>query len=119
MGAAGLVLFYVGVFVPKIDDALIAVADEISLPLIAMPFGRPYALYFAADGSVSGTKGRGGMAGFQPMGLPGAFADAAKAEDSIKGTADNGIGRPQFQTVGYTRSVKDPSRDAPASAGRV
>ena len=40
MGAAGLVLFYVGVFIPKIDDALIAVADEISLPLIAMPFGR-------------------------------------------------------------------------------
>ena len=171
MGAAGLVLFYVGVFIPQIDDALIAVADEINLPLIAMPFGRmdfrysdmitdiveypqaanagqllyrrgdeqhcafgataaehqhrlapavrPYALYFAADGSVSGTKGRGDMAGFQPMGLPGAFADAAKAEDSIKGTADNGIGRPQFQTVGYTRSVKDPSRDAPAGAGRV
>lgn len=40
MGAAGLVLFYVGVFIPKIDDALIAIADEISLPLIAMPFGR-------------------------------------------------------------------------------
>lgn len=40
MGAAGLVLFYVGVFIPKIDDALIAVADEICFPLIAMPFGR-------------------------------------------------------------------------------
>ena len=40
MGAAGLVLFYVGVFIPQIDDALIAVADEINLPLIAMPFGR-------------------------------------------------------------------------------
>ena len=45
---------------------------------------------------------------------PALLADAAKAEDSIKGTADNGIGRPQLQTVGYTRSVKDPSRDAPA-----
>lgn len=30
MGAAGLVLFYVGVFIPQIDDALIAVADEIT-----------------------------------------------------------------------------------------
>lgn len=40
MGAAGLVLFYVGVFIPWIDEALIAVADEINLPLIAMPFGR-------------------------------------------------------------------------------
>ena len=40
MGAAGLVLFYVGVFIPKIDDALVAVADEIGFPLIAMPFGR-------------------------------------------------------------------------------
>lgn len=40
MGAAGLVLFYVGVFIPQIDDALISVADEINLPLIAMPFGR-------------------------------------------------------------------------------
>ena len=40
MGAAGLGLFYVGVFIPRIDEALIAVADEINLPLIAMPFGR-------------------------------------------------------------------------------
>ena len=40
MGAAGLVLFYVGVFIAKIDDTLIAVADEICFPLIAMPFGR-------------------------------------------------------------------------------
>lgn len=40
MGAAGLALFYVGVFIPRIDEALIAVADEINLPLIAMPFGR-------------------------------------------------------------------------------
>ena len=40
MGAAGLVLFYVGVFIPRIDEALIAVADEINLPLIAMPLGR-------------------------------------------------------------------------------
>ena len=40
METAGLVLFYVGVFIPKIDDALIAVADEICFPLIAMPFGR-------------------------------------------------------------------------------
>lgn len=40
MGAAGLVLFYVGVFIPRIDEALIAVADEICFPLITMPFGR-------------------------------------------------------------------------------
>lgn len=172
MGAAGLVLFYVGVFIPQIDDALIAVADEINLPLIAMPFGRMdfrysdmitdiveyihkrrmQGNYYTAEvmNSIAllepqqrnintalrllsdrmrctllltdrylERRGAGGMAGFQPMGLPGAFADAAKAEDSIKGTADNGIGRPQFQTVGYTRSVKDPSRDAPAGAGRV
>ena len=40
METTSLVLFYVGVFIPKIDDALIAVADEICFPLIAMPFGR-------------------------------------------------------------------------------
>ncbi|NLU24875.1 MAG: PucR family transcriptional regulator [Clostridiales bacterium] len=40
MGSACLVLFYVGIFIPRIDEALIAVADEISFPLIVMPCGR-------------------------------------------------------------------------------
>lgn len=39
-GASCLVLFYVEVFVPRVDEALIAVADEIGLPLVVMPYGR-------------------------------------------------------------------------------
>ena len=40
MGAAGLIVYYVGIFLPKISDELIAVAEEISFPLIMMPYGR-------------------------------------------------------------------------------
>lgn len=40
MGMAGMVLFYVGVFIPEIDDRLAALADELHFPLIVMPYGR-------------------------------------------------------------------------------
>lgn len=40
MGEAGLVLYYVGVFVPRVDERLLKTADEIDFPLIVMPVGR-------------------------------------------------------------------------------
>lgn len=40
MGCAGFVLYYLGVFVPYLDEKLIQTANEINFPLIVMPFGR-------------------------------------------------------------------------------
>jgi len=40
MGAACLVVFYVGVYVRELDPRLLATADELDFPLIVMPFGR-------------------------------------------------------------------------------
>jgi len=40
MGSACLIVYYVGVFVPQIAPELIEVAEEISFPLIMMPYGR-------------------------------------------------------------------------------
>lgn len=40
LGSAGIVLYYIGVFIPEVDPALIATADELNFPLIVMPFGR-------------------------------------------------------------------------------
>lgn len=40
VGVVALVLYYVGIFVPKVDDKLIRLADELSLPLIIMPQNR-------------------------------------------------------------------------------
>ncbi len=37
MGEAGLVLYYVGCFLPEISKELIALADELAFPLIVMP----------------------------------------------------------------------------------
>ena len=37
MGVVAIVLYYLGSIVPKLDKKLIAVADELSLPLITMP----------------------------------------------------------------------------------
>ncbi len=36
-GEVGLVLYYVGVFVPKVDKKLIALCDELAFPLICLP----------------------------------------------------------------------------------
>lgn len=36
-GEVGLILFYVGVFMPKVDQALLDLADELDFPLIVMP----------------------------------------------------------------------------------
>ena len=38
-GEVGLILFYVGVYLPRIDPRLIALADELEFVLIAMPEG--------------------------------------------------------------------------------
>ena len=40
MGEAGLILYYVGVFVQSIDKKLLKTADELGFPLIVMPVGR-------------------------------------------------------------------------------
>lgn len=39
-GEAGLIIYYVGIFVPRIDKQLIALADELGFPLICMPENR-------------------------------------------------------------------------------
>ena len=36
-GVVALILFYVGVFLPKVDDRLVVLSDELDLPLIIMP----------------------------------------------------------------------------------
>lgn len=40
IGVCAIVLYYVGIFVPYLDDKLIKTADEVNLPLICMPFNR-------------------------------------------------------------------------------
>lgn len=39
-GEIGLILYYVGIFLPTIDQRLINLADELGFPLICMPQGR-------------------------------------------------------------------------------
>lgn len=36
-GEVGLILFYVGIFMPKVDQALLELADSLDFPLIVMP----------------------------------------------------------------------------------
>lgn len=36
-GEVGLILYYVGIFVPRIDESLLQLAEELSFPLISMP----------------------------------------------------------------------------------
>lgn len=38
-GEAGLILYYVGIFIPEVDESLIQLADELGFPLISMPEG--------------------------------------------------------------------------------
>jgi len=40
VGVVALALYYVGIFVPKVDDRLVLLADELGLPLILMPPNR-------------------------------------------------------------------------------
>ena len=39
-GEIGIILYYVGIFLPRIDEKLIATADELDFPLICMPENR-------------------------------------------------------------------------------
>lgn len=39
-GASGIIIFYVGVFLPRIDQSLIVLADELGFPIICMPENR-------------------------------------------------------------------------------
>lgn len=40
MGTSCLIVYYVGIFVPEIDERLIRLADEICYPLLVMPYNR-------------------------------------------------------------------------------
>ena len=40
IGICAVVLYYIGIFVPYLDDKLISTADEVNLPLICMPYNR-------------------------------------------------------------------------------
>jgi len=44
-GEIGLILYYVGVFIPEIDPQLIEICDELNFPLIVMPTGEPSLRY--------------------------------------------------------------------------
>lgn len=44
-GEIGLILYYVGVFIPEIDSQLIEICDELNFPLIVMPTGEPSLRY--------------------------------------------------------------------------
>lgn len=44
-GEVGLVLYYVGVFLPKVDQRLTALCDELDFPLIVMPENHPNLRY--------------------------------------------------------------------------
>lgn len=40
MGEVGLILYYVGIFIPALDSKLLQTADQLDFPLICMPQGR-------------------------------------------------------------------------------
>jgi len=40
VGVSALVLYYVGIFIPYLDEELLKTADEVNLPLICMPHNR-------------------------------------------------------------------------------
>jgi DNA-binding PucR family transcriptional regulator len=40
MGEVGLIIYYVGIFIPELDSRLLQTADELDFPLICMPQGR-------------------------------------------------------------------------------
>ncbi len=51
-GEVGLILYYVGVYVPAVDKSLIAVANELDFVLICMPENRPDLRYSEVMGEV-------------------------------------------------------------------
>lgn len=44
-GEIGLILYYVGVFIPEVDERVRAICDELDFPLIVMPKGEPTLRY--------------------------------------------------------------------------
>lgn len=44
-GEIGLILYYVGVFIPEVDQRLIEICNELNFPLIVMPKGEPSLRY--------------------------------------------------------------------------
>lgn len=53
-GEVGLILFYVGVYLPKVDESLIRLADELDFVLICMPEGRKDLRYSEVLSDVTG-----------------------------------------------------------------
>lgn len=44
-GEIGLILYYVGVFIPEVDQRLIDICDQLDFPLVVMPEGEPSLRY--------------------------------------------------------------------------
>lgn len=44
-GEVGLILYYVGIFIPEVDERLLAICNELDFPLIVMPKGEPTLRY--------------------------------------------------------------------------
>jgi DNA-binding PucR family transcriptional regulator len=53
-GETGLILYYVGIFMPKVDAKLIELADRLEFPLICMPENQPNLRYSEVIGEVMG-----------------------------------------------------------------
>ena len=53
-GEVGLILYYVGVFMPEVDHRLIELADELDFVLICMPTGDPTLRYSEVINDVMG-----------------------------------------------------------------
>lgn len=52
LGGACLILYYVGVFMPEVDERLIATANELGFPLVVMPVGQMMLRYSEAISEV-------------------------------------------------------------------
>jgi DNA-binding PucR family transcriptional regulator len=52
VGEVGLILYYVGIILPKVDDRLIELADSLDFPLICMPENHPNLRYSEAISEV-------------------------------------------------------------------
>lgn len=52
MGGACLILYYVGIFMPEVDDRVITTANELGFPLVVMPIGQMALRYSEAISEV-------------------------------------------------------------------
>lgn len=53
MGGACLILYYVGIFIPEVDERVITTANELGFPLVVMPMGQMALRYSEAISEVT------------------------------------------------------------------